>query len=61
MVFISVCHFMTTYISITVKDIKNELFLKTDDLKFTQQKFEVKNQRSKPFIKLFTYLQYASP
>ena len=36
-------------------------FIKTSDLKFTQQKFELKNQRNKRFIKLFTNVQYASP
>ena len=33
-------------------------FLKTNDLRFTQQKFELKNQRNKRFIKLFTNVQY---
>ena len=33
-------------------------FLKTNGLKFTQQKFELKNQRNKRFIKLFTNIQY---
>ena len=52
--FISICHFMTTYISIVVEDMKTKhFFLKTTDLKFTQQKFELKNQRNKRFIKLF--------
>ena len=41
--FISICHFMTTYISITVEDMKTKLFFETNDLKFTQQKFELKN------------------
>ena len=36
-------------------------FLKTNDLKFTQQKFKLKNQRNKRFIKLFTNVQYISP
>ena len=35
--------------------------LKTNILKFTQQKFERKNQRNKCFIKLFTNVQYANP
>ena len=49
------------YISITVGDIKIELFLlKTNIVKFTQQKFERKNQRNKCFIKLFTNVQNAS-
>ena len=53
---------MITYISITVGDMKTKLFLlKTTVLKFTQQKFEDKNQRNKRFIKLFTNVQYASP
>ena len=52
---------MITYISITVKDMKTKLFLKTNDLKFTQQKFELKNQRNKCFIKLFSNVQYTSP
>ena len=53
---------MITYISITVGEIKTKLFsLKTNVLKFTQQKFERKNQRNKRFIKLFTNGQYASP
>ena len=53
---------MITYISITVRDMKIKLFLlKTNVLKFTQQKFERKNQRNKRFIKLFTNVQYASP
>ena len=34
--------------------------LKTNVLKFTQQKFEYKNQRNKRFIKRFTNVQYAS-
>ena len=60
--FISICHFMINYISITVKDMKTKLFLlKTNVLNFTQQKFESKNQRNKHFIKLFTNVQYASP
>ena len=37
------------------------IFLKTSDLKFTQPKFELKNQRNKRFIKLFTNVQYTSP
>ena len=43
--------------------MKTKLFflLKTNVLKFTQQKFERKNQRNKRFIKLFTNVQYASP
>ena len=41
---------------------KNQTFLlKTNVLKFTQQKFESKNQRNKRFVKLFTNVQYASP
>ena len=53
---------MITYISIAVRDIKTKPFLlKTNFLKFTQQKFERKNQRNKRFIKLFTNLQYARP
>ena len=36
-------------------------FLKTNDLTFTQQKFELKNQRNERFIKLFTNVQYSSP
>ena len=36
-------------------------FLKTNVLKFKQQKFEHKNQRNKCFIKLLTNVQYASP
>ena len=52
---------MTTYISITVEDMKTKLFvLKINDLKFTQQKFELKNQRNKRFIKPFTNVQYTS-
>ena len=44
---------MTNYISITVGDMKTKLFLlKANVLKFTQQKFERKNQRNKRFIKL---------
>ena len=51
---------MATYTSITVKNIKTKLFcLKTNDIKFTQQKFELKNQRNKRFIKLFTNVQCA--
>ena len=43
---------MITYISLTVGDMKTKLFLlKTNVLKFTQQKFERKNQRNKRFIK----------
>ena len=42
--------------------MKTKLFLlKTNVLKFTEQKFERKNQRNKRFIKLFTNVQYASP
>ena len=53
---------MMSYISITVGDMKTKLFLlKTNVLKFTQQKFEGKNQRNKRFIKLFTNVQYAIP
>ena len=53
---------MTTYISRTVEDIKTKFFfLKAIDLKFTQQKFELKIQRNKRFIKLFTNVQYTSP
>ena len=53
---------MIPYISITVGDMKNKLFLlKTNVLKFKQQKFDRKNQRNKRFIKLFTNVQYASP
>ena len=59
--FISICHFRTTYISITVEDMKTKLFFKTYDLKFTQQKFELKSQRNKRFIKLFTNVSYTSP
>ena len=59
--FISICHFVITYISVTVGDMKTKLFwLKTNVLKFTQQKFECKNQRNKRFIKLFKNVQYAS-
>ena len=47
---------MTTYISITVEDMKTKLFLKTNDLKFTQQKFKLKNQRNKCFIKAVAIL-----
>ena len=44
------------------KKYKNQtFFLKTNDLKFTQQKFELKNQRNKRFIILFTNVQYTSP
>ena len=40
--------------------MKTKLFLlKTNVLKFTQQKFECKNQKNKRFIKLFTNVQYA--
>ena len=35
--------------------------MKTNDFKFTQQTFELKNQRNKRFIKLFTNVQYTSP
>ena len=53
---------MITYISITVGDMKTKLFLlKTNVFKFTQQKFERKNQRNKRFIKLLRNVQYASP
>ena len=52
---------MITYVSITVGDMKTKLFLLKTNLKFTQQKFERKNQRNKRFIKLFTNVQYASP
>ena len=53
---------MITYISITVGDMKTELLLlKTNVLKFTQQKLERRNQRNKRFIKPFTNVQYASP
>ena len=53
---------MIAYISITVGDMKTKLFLlKTNVLKFMQQKFECKNQTNKCFIKLFTNVQYASP
>ena len=53
---------MITYVSITVGDMKTKLFLlKINVLKFTQQKFERKNQRNKRFIKLFTNVQYATP
>ena len=46
---------MITYILITVGDMKTKLFLlKTNVLKFTQQKFERKNQRNKCFVKFFT-------
>ena len=46
----------------TVGDMKTKLFLlKIDVLKFTQQKFERKNERNKRFIKFFTNVQYASP
>ena len=42
--FISICHFIINYISITVGDIKTKLFLlKINVLKFMQQKFECKN------------------
>ena len=52
---------MITYISITVGDMKTKLFLlKTNVLKFMQQKFEHKNQRNKCFIKLFINVQYAT-
>ena len=41
---------------------ENQTFLlKANVLKFTQQKFERKNQRNKRFIKLFTNAHYASP
>ena len=40
---------MTTYISITVEDIKTKLFLEANDLKYTQQKFEIKNQELKVY------------
>ena len=51
---------MITYISIIVGDMKIKLFLlKTNVLKFMQQKFEHKNQKNKHFIKLFTNVQYA--
>ena len=41
---------------------ENQTFLlKTNVVKFTQQKCERKNQRNKRFIKLFTNVQYASP
>ena len=60
--FISICLFIITYISITIGDMKTKLFLlKTNVLKFTQQKFKCKNQRNKCFIKVFTNVQYASP
>ena len=36
-------------------------FLKTNDLKFMQQEFELKNQRNKRFIKVFANVQYMSP
>ena len=49
---------MTTCISNTAEDMKTKL--KTSDFKFAQQKFELKNQRNKRFIKLFTNVQYAS-
>ena len=53
---------MIAYISVSVGDIKTKFFLlKTKVLKFTQQKFERKNQRNKRSIKLFTNVQYASP
>ena len=53
---------MTAYISITLQDMKTKhFFLKTNDFKFTQQKFELKNQRNKRFIKLFTNVRYTSP
>ena len=40
---------------------KTKLFLlKTNVLKFRQQKFERKNQRNKRFIKFFTNVQYLS-
>ena len=46
----------------TVGDMKTKLFLlKINVLKFTQQKFERKNERNKRFIKFFTNVQYASP
>ena len=52
---------MTTYISITVEDMKtNFFFLKINDLKFRQQKFELKNQRNKRFNKFFTNVRYTS-
>jgi len=50
--FISKCHFMATYVSIIVEDMKTKLFLKKKDLNFMQQKVELKNQ--KRFIKLST-------
>ena len=36
-------------------------FLKTNNLKYTQHKFELKNQRNKRSIELFTNVQYTSP
>ena len=45
----------------TVEDIITNFFLKTNDLKFTQQKFELKNQRNKRFVKLFKNVHYTSP
>ena len=59
--FISLCHFMTTYISVTVELIKIKLFTLTSDSKFTQQKFGLNNQRNKRFTELFTCVQLASP
>ena len=42
--------------------MKTKVFLlKPNVLKFTQQKFECKNQRNKRFIKLFINVQYAGP
>ena len=42
--------------------MKTKFFLlKTNVLKFTQQKCEHKNQRNKRFIKLFTNVQYGEP
>ena len=45
---------MTTYNSITVEDMKTKFFLRTNDLKFTQQNL---NSKIKKINVLFNFLQ----
>jgi len=52
---------MKTYLNNCRRYENQTFFIKTSDLKFTQQKLELKNQTNKRFIKLFTNVEYANP
>ena len=60
--FLDITKYGVFHLNMSLYDMKTKLFLlKTNVLKFTQQKFERKSQRNKRFIKLFINVQFASP